>query len=77
MEIREANVEDALELLEVIKNVEESGNMLFEPGERTISIDGVKEMIGRLNKLPSGALLVAVENQCLLGDMIVFKLLFI
>lgn len=45
--------------------------MLFEPGERIISIEGVKEMISRLNNPPKGALLVAVENQCLLGYMMV------
>ncbi|MER2174886.1 MAG: GNAT family N-acetyltransferase [Carnobacterium sp.] len=71
MKIREAKIEDAVELLEVIKNVEESGNMLFEPGERTISIEGVKQMIGRLNESPKGALLVAIENQYLLGYMVV------
>lgn len=36
--IIEVKIEDVVELLEVMKNVEESGNMLFEPGERNLSI---------------------------------------
>lgn len=38
MKIRKAGIEDVAQLIKVIENVEESGNMLFDPGERTLSI---------------------------------------
>lgn len=67
MKIRKAGIEDVAQLIKVIENVEESGNMLLEPGERTLSIEHAIQMISRVN------VLVAVEDQRLLGYMMVKK----
>lgn len=67
MKIRRARIEDAVQLIEIIKNVEKSGNMLFEPGERTLSIESANQLISKL------IVLVAVEDQRLIGYMMVKK----
>ncbi len=43
IEIREANRNDAEQLAAVMKNAEASGNMLFDPGERVISLQPFAE----------------------------------
>ncbi|MEO4052862.1 GNAT family N-acetyltransferase [Solibacillus sp. CAU 1738] len=71
MEIRKANIHDASEIVRVMTNAEESNFMLFEPGERQITVEQCAGMIENLNNAEKSALFVASEENKIYGYMIV------
>lgn len=71
IEIREANRNDAEQLAAVMKNAEASGNMLFDPGERVISLEPFAEFIEASNSSGKSKVFVACENERILGYLIV------
>lgn len=60
MNIRNALPEDAEKLMELMKHVEESGFMLFEPGERQSSLEIFEKRIGSLGE--GSAIFIAEEQ---------------
>ncbi len=71
VKVRIANVEDAEQIVTVMKNAEESGFMMFSPGERQINADGFAKYIERLKQNPKSQLFVACNNEQILGYLIV------
>lgn len=61
MNIRKANVNDAEKILNMLKQLDtETKFMLFEPGERTITVDEIKK---RLDREYFKAVMVLVEDE--------------
>jgi len=72
MIIREAKVSDAKELINLIKEVEaKSDYMLMEPGERKTTPEQQAEQLERIERQNNAAILVAEENEKLLGYLVV------
>ncbi|MDN7240730.1 GNAT family N-acetyltransferase [Planococcus sp. N028] len=71
LEIRKAIADDTSQLAEVMKSAEESGYMLFNPGERKVSVEGFANFIDKINIEVRSALFVACENGKISGYMIV------
>lgn len=71
VEVRKAIRSDAEQIIAVMKNAEDSGFMLFSPGERKISVDGLANLIESLNSANKSGLFVAVESDQILGYIIV------
>ena len=70
MDVRFGRMEDAASLAKAIENVENSGFMLFNPGERQLTEESAKKVIEVLSKEPN-AIIVAVENEVVLGYIFV------
>lgn len=70
VDIRYAQIEDAASLAAAIEDVEKSGFMLFNPGERQVTAENAEKLITILSKQPN-AIIVAVENEDVLGYMFV------
>lgn len=70
IEIREAASCDAEVLTEVIKSAEDSGYMLFDPGEREISPAPFAEFIETLKSSEKSGFFVAVEEDRIIGYLI-------
>lgn len=71
IEIRKANSQDASEIARVIIDAEKSNFMLFDPGERQMSVEQCEKMIERYINEKKSALFVAAEDHTLLGYMII------
>lgn len=71
VKVRKAMRSDAEQIITVMKNAEDSGFMLFSPGERKISVDGLAKLIESLNNNNKSGLFVAVESNRILGYIIV------
>ena len=48
IEIRKATTQDAAQIVQVMADAEQSGSMLFSPGERQITAEGLAKMIANL-----------------------------
>ncbi|WP_107841288.1 GNAT family N-acetyltransferase [Metasolibacillus meyeri] len=71
IEIRKATACDAEQIVKVIANAEESGFMLFSPGERQVNAEGMAKRIDNMNRQQKSAFLVAQEDSTILGYMVV------
>lgn len=71
MNVRIAKASDASQLVEVMKDAEESGFMLFDPGERTLTAAQFERYIEATNEKQNSAIFVATEEEQILGYMIV------
>ncbi|MBS4200063.1 GNAT family N-acetyltransferase [Bacillus sp. FJAT-49732] len=71
LEVRKAIISDASQVVAVIKNAEESGFMLFSPGERKVSAEAFAKYIDSINRHDKSGIFVACENEQILGYMIV------
>lgn len=69
--IRTAEMKDAAQLAEAIQNVEQSGMMLFGPGERNISPDAAQKMIAAFHLAERSNLFVADLHNKIVGYLIV------
>ncbi|MEG0471057.1 MAG: GNAT family N-acetyltransferase [Solibacillus sp.] len=71
IEIRKAINRDAEDIISVISNAEESGFMLFAPGERKMTPEGLGKYIDLINSHPKSGMFIATEGDRILGYMIV------
>jgi len=71
IEIRKATGNDAEQIVQVIKNAEESGYMLFNPGERKISAESFAKFIDVLDANEKSGVFIACEEQRVSGYVIV------
>lgn len=67
MLIRTAESDDAKQLVKLIKQVEDSNFMLFEPGERKTTVDQERKRIEAMSGEKTSTILVAEENGSLVG----------
>ena len=63
MEIRYGQIEDAESLALAIQNVEDSGFMLFNPGERQLTKEGAESLLKVLSKEPNAVIVAVHENR--------------
>ncbi|TWT09274.1 GNAT family N-acetyltransferase [Planomicrobium sp. CPCC 101079] len=68
--IRKAVRTDAEQLAKVMENAEESGYMLFNPGERTLSPAAFADFIEAINSKEKSRLFVACRNGQVVGYLI-------
>src|SRR5690625_7927556 len=71
MEVRKVLPQDVVQVIEVMKNAEDSGWMLFEPNERIIEEATCRTFISKLNKGKKTGCFVAVKNDVVYGYVIV------
>ncbi|MDM5246727.1 GNAT family N-acetyltransferase [Lysinibacillus sp. G4S2] len=71
MLIREAKIEDAEQIIAVMKNAEESNFMLFGPGERQLEAEQFTRFIENINNSSHSALFIAEIDQTVVGYLIV------
>ena len=71
VEIRKGTNSDAEQIVRVIKNAEESGYMLFDPGERKVTPESFAKFIDATNEHEKSGIFVAEENGQILGYMFV------
>lgn len=71
MMIRSASPADAEQLAELIADAESSGFMMFDPGERKISADGLGKRIAAMENGTASAILVAERDGELAGYMFI------
>lgn len=71
MNVRSAKASDASELVGVMKDAQESGFMLFDPGERTLTAEQFEQYIEATNQKQNSAVFVANEEEQILGYIIV------
>lgn len=67
MYIRTAESDDAKQLVKLIKQIENSNYMLFEPGERKTTVDQQRKRIESMCKEETSTILVAEESGLLVG----------
>ncbi|MBE2914517.1 GNAT family N-acetyltransferase [Anoxybacillus flavithermus] len=73
MIIREARLEDAQQLANLIQQVEnESEFMLFEPGERKLTPEKQRTMIENISKQKNSTIFVAEDHEKLVGYLMAF-----
>ena len=65
--MRAAEPNDAKQLVNLIEQVESSGFMLFEPGERKISDEQMEKRIDSIKKEKSSTILIAEDNGVIVG----------
>ncbi|WP_367619249.1 GNAT family N-acetyltransferase [Planococcus shenhongbingii] len=70
IEIREAARNDAEQLAEVMKNAEESGYMLFDPGEREIVLESFAAFIEATNQQEKSRIFIVCEKKRIIGYLI-------
>lgn len=70
MEIREARIEDAASIVQVMQDAEASGYMLFAPGERQMTVQEMQTFVEKMPKLTSSAFIVA-NNPDVIGYMMI------
>lgn len=70
MKLRKAERRDAAQIAQVIKNAEDSGYMLFNPGEREISAESFAKFIDVLNANEKSGVFIACEEQQVVGYLI-------
>ena len=71
MEIRKGISSDAEQLVNVMKNAEDSGYMLFDPGERKVAPVAFAKFIDTVNANEKSGVFVAEEDGELLGYLFV------
>ncbi|MGM9949445.1 MAG: GNAT family N-acetyltransferase [Lysinibacillus sp.] len=71
MEVRNATIDDAAQIVEVMEDAEASNFMLFGPGERKMTAEKFISYIEMIGKKEHAALFVAIENDTILGYLIV------
>lgn len=71
IEIRRAESYDADQIVQVIKNAEDSGYMMFNPGEREISPESFAKFIDMLSAKEKSGVFIACEEHQVLGYLIV------
>lgn len=71
MRIRTAKPEDAEKLVRLIADAENSNFMLFEPGERKLSANQLKERIKAMENEKTSAILLAEMDNELLGYLFI------
>lgn len=71
VEIRKGTNSDAEQIVMVIKNAEESGYMLFDPGERKVTPESFSKFIDATNENEKSRIFVAQEKDRILGYMFV------
>ena len=71
VQVRKAQPEDAPQIVEVIKSAEESGFMLFNPGERQLTAEIFAKRIENMNADEKSGIFIACEEERVLGYMIV------
>ena len=71
MKIRIAKTSDASQLVAVMKDAQESGFMLFDPGERILTAEQFERYIEATNQKQNSAIFVATEEEKILGYIIV------
>lgn len=71
IEIRKATNRDAEDIINVMSNAEESGFMLFAPGERKMMPESLGTYIETLNNQTRSGMFIAAEGDRILGYMIV------
>lgn len=71
MLVRKAINTDAAQIIEVMKNAEQSGYMLYDPGEREVSATGLAKLIEALNSQIKSGFFVAVENGEVIGYLMI------
>ena len=71
MLVRKAINTDAAQIIEVMKNAEQSGYMLYDPGEREVSATGLAKLIEALNRQIKSGFFVAVENDEVIGYLMI------
>lgn len=67
MEIRQLKEEDAEQFLELNKQLDDTGYMLYDPGERQMHAENQRQAIAKMTVEPSTHFLVAVEDEALMG----------
>jgi len=70
MIIRKIKEDDATRFLELQKSVDQSGFMLFEPGERQWTVEQQQQSINRILSEENSIIFVAEENQQLAGFIV-------
>ena len=71
MIIRSATPEDAEQLVELIADAESSGFMMFDPGERKISPEGLSKRIAAIENEATSDILLAEKDGELAGYMFI------
>ncbi|MEK4425518.1 GNAT family N-acetyltransferase [Solibacillus sp. FSL K6-1523] len=71
IEIRKAMTGDAEEIISVMSDAEQSGFMLFAPGERKMTPEGLGKFIDLINSHTKSGIFIASEGDRILGYMIV------
>lgn len=69
MIIRELKKEDAKAFLELNKKLDDSGYMLYDPGERQTTVDSQQKVISKMDQDESINFLVAEKDGTLIGFM--------
>lgn len=73
MEIRQLKEEDAAQFLELNKQLDDTGYMLYDPGERKMNVEEQRKAIAQMKADPSAHFLVAVEDESLMGFIAVLR----
>lgn len=73
MNIRDLRVEDTAYFIELNKKLDDSGFMLYAPGERQTSLESQQNTIKMLEKDPSVKFLVVEDKGRLVAQMAAFK----
>lgn len=71
MHIKKVEIENCNELIEVMKDVEMSGNMLFSPGERRIEENSFKAFLMNINNQDKSGFFIATDQGILHGYIMV------
>ena len=67
MFIRQASENDAVKIIEVMKDAEASGFMLYNPNERQLTSESLGKFINSINTAPKSGFFIAEENEEILG----------
>lgn len=70
MFVRKAIDKDAEKIISVMVDAENSGFMLFSPGERNIEKSSLISFINSINNTPKSGFFIALENEEILGYLI-------
>jgi RimJ/RimL family protein N-acetyltransferase len=70
MRIRKAAETDAQQIMQVMKDAEKSGFMLFDPGERQMDSDSLSSFIVKTNSTEKSAVFIAEDETEILGYML-------
>lgn len=71
MFVRKAIDKDAGKIISVIVDAEDSGFMLFAPGERRMEEASLIKFINSINNAPKSGFFIALENEEILGYLMV------
>lgn len=73
MEIRQLKEEDAAQFLELNKQLDDTGYMLYDPGERQMNVEEQRKAIAQMKADSSVHFLVVVEDKSLMGFIAVLR----